>query len=211
MNQSARRYQVLLETLDAWTAAAHQRHPNVIPCRQGCTACCLGPFDISVADVLLLQQTVTDLPPDHRARLLNRADAAAARQRERAPDWEAPFDVRDLGEDRFDGLCDALEAEPCPCLEDGVCVVYAGRPAVCRMMGLGLASPDDRRVANGCPIQSEFPAYQALRAQPFDLPAFETTEEACLVEAGLTLFDAVDAAGYETTIALALSGQIPRS
>jgi hypothetical protein len=211
MSQSARRYQVLLETLDAWTAAAHQHHPNVIPCRQGCTACCLGPFDISVADVLLLQQTVTDLPPDQRARLLNRVDAAAARQRERVPDWEAPFDVRDLGEDRFDGLCDALEAEPCPCLEEGACVVYAGRPAVCRMMGLGLVSPDDRKVANECPIQSEFPAYAALPAQPFDLPAFETTEEACLVEAGLSLFDAVDAAGYETTIALALSGQIPRS
>jgi len=211
MNQSARRYQVLLETLDAWTAAADQRHPSVIPCRRGCTACCSGPFDISVADVLLLQQTVGDLPPDQRTRLLNRADAAAARQRALAPDWAAPYDVRDLGEVRFDGLCDGLEADPCPCLEEGACTVYAGRPAVCRMMGLGLVSPDDRKVANECPIQSEFPAYAALPAQPFDLPAFETKEETCLVEAGLTLFDAVDAAGYETTIALALSCQIPRS
>ena len=37
-----------------------------------------------------------------------------------------------------------------------------------------------------------------------DLAAFEETEEACLVEAGLVLFGSAEAAGYETTIALAL-------
>lgn len=207
MNPVAARYRTLLQSLDSWTATAHRRHPGVIPCRQGCTACCHGPFDISAADVLLLRETVAELPPGSRAALLARADAAAARQRELAPDWPAPFDVRELGEAQFDGLCEALATEPCPCLEDGACVVYEGRPAVCRLMGLGLESPDDRSLANGCPIQAEFPAYAALPAQPFDLPTFETTEEACLVEAGLALFETVDAAGYETTIALALAGQ----
>ena len=59
------------------------------------------------------------------------------------------------------------------------------------------------------PIQDEFPEYAALPAQPFDLAAFEATEEACLVEAGLELFGTATAAGYETTIALALSGPPP--
>ena len=211
MNPVAERYRTLLQSLDSWTATAHRRHPGVIPCRRGCTACCHGPFDISAADVVLLRETVAALPSERRTALLARAEAAAARQRELVPDWAAPFDVRDLGEARFDEVCEALATEACPCLEDGACVVYEGRPAVCRMMGLGLESPDDRRLANGCPIQGEFPAYAALPAQPFDLPAFETTEEACLVEAGLVLSDTVDAAGYETTIALALSGQMPRS
>ncbi|HMU60638.1 MAG TPA: YkgJ family cysteine cluster protein [Gemmatimonadales bacterium] len=207
MNPIAARYRTLLQSLDTWTATARQRHPGVIPCRQGCTACCHGPFDISVADVLLLRETVAELPRERRAALLMRAGAAAARQRELVPDWAAPFDVRDLGEARFDEVCEALATEACPCLEDGACVVYEGRPAVCRMMGLGLESLDDRRLANGCPIQAEFPAYAALPLQPFDLPAFETTEEACLVEAGLSLFDTLDAAGYETSIALALADQ----
>ncbi len=206
MNPPALRYQLLLESLDAWTNAAHQHHPGIIPCKQGCTACCQGPFDISVADVLLLQRTVDDLPRDRRAALLARADDAATRQQALASDWEPPFDVRALGEARFDTLCEALAAEPCPCLEDGTCAVYEGRPAVCRMMGLGLESPDERRLANGCPIQSQFPAYAALPAQPFGLPAFEETEEACLVEAGLELFGSTDATAYETTIALALGG-----
>jgi len=211
MNAAAERYRTLLRSLDSWTAVAHDAHPGVIPCRQGCTACCHGPFDISAADVLLLRESVADLPPAERAALLARAGAAATRQRELAPEWEPPFDVRELGEAPFDELCDALAAEPCPCLQDGACVIYEGRPAVCRMMGLGLESPDGRGLANGCPIQAEFPAYAALPARRFDLPAFETTEEACLVEAGLILFDAADAAGYETTVALALAGQMPRS
>ncbi len=204
MRAEAERYRILLETLDAWHAAAKLRHPGVIPCRVGCTACCHGPFDISVADVLLLRETVRELPADRREALTARASAAAARQRALAPDWHAPHDVRTLGESRFDALCDALASEPCPCLEAGACAVYAGRPTVCRLMGLGLESPDGRVLPNGCPIQAEFPAYGALPAQPFDLAAFEQTEEACLVEAGLVLFGSAEAAGYETTIALAL-------
>ena len=204
MRAEAERYRILLETLDAWHAAAQQRHPGVIPCRIGCSACCHGPFDISVADVLLLRETVSALPANRREALTARATAAAARQRALAPGWEAPHDVRTLGEAQFDALCNALATEPCPCLEDGACAVYAGRPAVCRLMGLGMDSSDGRVLPNGCPIQGEFPGYVALPAQPFDLAAFEETEEACLVEAGLVLVGSAEAAGYETTIALAL-------
>lgn len=204
MTPEAERYRILLESLDAWHAAAKLRHPGAIPCRVGCTACCHGPFDISVADVLLLRDTVNELPAARREAIIARASAAAARQRALAPDWEAPHDVRALGESRFDELCNALGAEPCPCLEEGACAVYEGRPTVCRLMGLGLESPDGRVLSNACPIQAEFPAYRALPAQLFDLAAFEETEEACLVEAGLVLFGSAEAAGYETTIALAL-------
>jgi len=210
MNPAALRYRTLLESLDAWTAAAHAAHPGVIPCQRGCTACCHGPFDISMADTLLLQQTVASLPGAQRTALLLRAGATAARQLAVAPDWEAPYDVRVLGEARFDRLCETLVAEPCPCLEDGACAVYEGRPAVCRMMGLGLTSPDDRTLPNACPIQDQFPRYAALPPRSFDLAAFEATEEACLVEAGLAVFGSVDDTGYETTIALALA-QMPRS
>lgn len=206
MKPEAERYRALLESLDAWHAAAQQRHPGVIPCRVGCTACCHGPFDISVADVLLLRDTVNELPAARREAIRARAASAAARQQAMAPDWQAPHDVRALGESRFDALCNALAAEPCPCLEEGACAVYEGRPTVCRLMGLGLESPDGRVLPNACPIQSEFPGYVALPAQSFDLAAFEQTEEACLVEAGLVLFGSAEAAGYETTIALALAG-----
>lgn len=201
----APRYRALLETLDAWADAARASHPGVVPCRVGCIACCHGPFDITVADTLLLRETVAGLPPGTRDPLLARARAAAARQQALAPDWRAPHDVRDLGEARFDALCDTLAAEPCPCLDDGTCLVYEGRPAVCRMMGLGMTSVDERTIPNACPIQDQFPGYAALPPQPFDLEGFEATEEACLVEAGLALLGTAEAAGFETTIALGLS------
>lgn len=206
VNQVALRYRSLLESLDAWTDETRTRHPGVLPCRRGCAACCHGPFDISAADVLLLRDTVATLPASRREALIARAHAAADRQRTLAPDWAPPHDIRTLGEARFDALCEALAAEPCPCLEDGVCVVYEGRPTVCRLMGLGLAALDGRVLPNGCPIEDDFPDYAALPPQPFDLVTFETREEACLGEAGLTLFGGVAAAGYETTVALALSG-----
>ncbi len=102
MTPEAWRYRILLESLDAWHATARHRQPGVIPCRLGCTACCHGPFDISVADVLLLRDTVNELPAARREAVTARATAAAARQRALAPDWEAPHDVRALGEARFD-------------------------------------------------------------------------------------------------------------
>jgi Fe-S-cluster containining protein len=204
MSGPATRYRTLLESLDAWTAAARNRHPEVIPCRTGCTACCHGPFDISVADMLLLRETVAALPAKVRERVARRAELAAGRQLALAPEWDAPHDIGALGEDGFDAICERLAGDPCPCLEEGACAVYAGRPAICRMMGLGIATVDGRVLANGCPIQDQFPAYAALPPQPFDLAAFEEKEEACLVEAGLLVFGSAGAARHETTIALAL-------
>jgi len=204
MTEAAPRYRALLESLDAWTADARVRHPGVIPCRTGCTACCHGPFDISAADVLLLRESVAELPVDVRDALLDRAAQAAARQLGHAPGWTAPYDISALGEDQFDTLCEALQAEPCPCLADGACVVYEDRPSVCRIMGLGLAADDGRTLANGCPIQGDFPAYAALAPQPFGLATFEANEEARLEEAGLALFGTREGAGFETTVALAL-------
>jgi len=206
VNPAALRYRTLLEQLDDWTAGARRRHPGVIPCQLGCTACCHGPFDISAADILLLRETVAGLPPSLRARIRAQAEDAARRQQDLAPAWEPPHAVEVLGETAFDALCEALEREPCPCLVDGACAVYAGRPLVCRVMGLGLAAPDGRVLANACPIQADFPPYAALAPQPFDLASFETTEQACLEEAGLHLSGGERSAGFETTIAMALGG-----
>lgn len=205
MSPAALRYRALLEQLDAWTDDARRRHPGVLPCRLGCTACCLGPFDISAADVLLLRETVAALPADRRRVVESQAAAAAHRQQAVEPAWAPPHAVESLGEARFDALCDTLAPEPCPCLVDGACAVYQGRPMVCRLMGLGLEAPDGSIIPNGCPIQSDFPAYATLPPQPFDLGPFEEAEQACLEEAGLLLFGAEDGEGYETTIAMALA------
>lgn len=207
MHPAAETYRTLLERLDRWFDAARERHPGVIPCASGCTACCHGPFDISVADQLLLRETVRTLPPDIRAGILARADRLMGRIRALAPDWRAPWEIGTLGEARFDQLAEALQDAPCPLLgPDGACQAYSGRPLVCRLIGLPMLTAEGILLENACPIQDRFPAYAALDPIPFDLEALEAEEAACLEAAALELRGSLDGAGSETTIAALLQG-----
>ena len=168
----------------------------MVPCREGCSACCHGPFDISVADAELIGVALDHLPPAVRARAVTRARALLARMRDLEPGWSPPYAVDALGEDRFDRLTDALAAEPCPLLDD--------LPLVCRMIGLGMGTPAGRTIANACPIQDEFPGYASLPVVAFELESFEEVELVCLRDAAVRRFGDPDRWGFETTIAAAI-------
>jgi Fe-S-cluster containining protein len=197
-------YRRLLERLDAWFDAARAARPEV-PCAAGCSACCHGPFDISVADAELVADAVRRLPPDARAEVTARASALASRFLAHEPAWREPWDVRELGEDRFDALCDALADAPCPLLDEaGRCRIHPDRPLVCRLLGLGMRTPAGRVLPNACPIQARFPGYASLAPVPFGLEAFEGEEEAAMEAAAARLFGTPAAAAYETTIAGAI-------
>lgn len=192
-------YRGLLTSLDEWFAAAQDELPGVIPCTGGCSRCCHGPFDISVADALMVREAVRRLPPERQADLVARADAALARQRAVAPAWTAPWDARDLGDEAFDALGDALADAPCPMLDDdGRCAIYEDRPLVCRLIGLPLRTAEGELLENACPILDDFPAYAALQPRLFDLVGFEEREAPLRVAAGTVL--GVDE-GFETTVA----------
>ena len=195
-------YQALLERIDRWFEQAAERHPGVIPCRSGCSACCHGPFDISVADTLLLQEGLALMPPDARAQARERARGLLEMMQEIEPDWQAPFDVRVLGDARFDALTDALAAEPCPLLDEaGRCQVYAHRPLVCRLIGLPMVTAEGNVLENACPIQEDFPVYAAMDPQLFDLESLEKAETVCLGTAADTLRGNQLDTGFETVIA----------
>ncbi len=197
-------YRRLLSTLDQWFAKAQSRHPGVIPCRGGCSACCYGPFDISAADAELVTEAVRALPEDERREVGLRAREALARMQELAPRWEAPWDIAALGEDAFDRLAEAMAGAPCPLLDDsGRCRIYADRPLVCRMMGLGMRTARGV-IENACPIRQHFPAYAVLPPEPFDLDEFEAAEAPLLASAAERLFGDRTHANYETTIAGAI-------
>lgn len=173
------RYPDLLATLDAWfregltTAGA-----GIVPCTTGCTACCHGPFDISPADAALVAEGVRLLPPDQRAAMLAAAQDQVGKYAQLAPGWERPWDVAALGDGAFDVLSEALSELPCPALdESGACRIYAHRPATCRLMGLALVTTEGELLENACPIQVDFPAYEALPPTPFDLLRFEYEAE----------------------------------
>ncbi|HET8648983.1 MAG TPA: YkgJ family cysteine cluster protein [Gemmatimonadales bacterium] len=202
--ESSEAYRRLLERLDAWAAEARERSPGVIPCRAGCSACCHGPFDISVADAELVRDAVEGLPEETRAAARQRAEQSMERLRALAPDWTAPYDVADLGDIQFDEMVASLATEPCPMLDrSGSCLIYADRPLVCRLIGLSMITPIGRLIENSCPIQSQFPAYAALPPQPFDLECLELVELEALQGAARRLFGTTDRLDYETTVASA--------
>jgi Fe-S-cluster containining protein len=184
----------------------------VIPCGSGCSACCHGPFDVSVADVALLRDGLAKLDAPARADVLARARALLARAVEVEPAWRPPHAVEAIGEERFDAVCDALAGAPCPLLDDaGRCRVYEDRPLVCRLIGLPMRTPAGRTIENCCPIVDHFPGYAALEPVEFDLEGFEAEERACMSEAAQALFGHEAYAGYHTFIAGALVALAQRS
>lgn len=197
-------YRALLERLDRWFEAAREA-TGVIPCRPGCSACCHGPFDITVADVELLREGVAALAPADRAEVVAQAGALLSAMKMLEPGWAPPYAVADLGEERFDAMIERFAEVPCPLLDEaGACRVYRHRPLVCRLIGLGMITPTDRLIENACPIQEEFPGYAALAPQPFDLEALELEEVECQRAAALRLFGDAGWEGFETTIGAAI-------
>jgi Fe-S-cluster containining protein len=201
MDPAARAYRDTLERIDRWFAQAVERHPGVIPCRSGCTACCHGPFDISVADTLLLREALATLPADTRQQVRAAAVEVLGRIRAQAPGWQLPYDLAELGEERFDGISESLAGVPCPLLdEQGRCRVYQSRPLVCRLIGLPMMTAEGEILENACPIQEQFPDYALLDPQLFDLGALQDAEARHNEAAAERLFGSRALAGFETTI-----------
>jgi Fe-S-cluster containining protein len=195
-------YPALLDRLTTWFDQARREHPGVIPCHQGCSACCHGPFDISLADAELIEAGLRELPESDWVEVRRRARELVVRMEALEPGWTVPHAIADLGEARFDRLADALAAEPCPLLDsEGRCRIYAHRPLVCRLIGLGMRTPAGGTIENACPIQDQFPSYANLPPALFDLESFEEVERACLVQAAGHRLGQPDRWEHETTIA----------
>jgi Fe-S-cluster containining protein len=195
-------YRRLLERLDQWFADGRRAAPIAVPCHGGCTACCHGPFDISVADAELIGDAVRRLPSAAREAAVHRATALLDLMRAVEPGWAPPYEVAAIGDDRFDRLSDALASEPCPLLDDaGRCRIYADRPLVCRLIGLSMVTPAGRVIENACPIQDRFPGYAELPPMPFELEKFEESEMECLRAAARRRLGNAEQWEFETTIA----------
>ena len=123
-----------------------------------------------------------------------------------APGWDLDQGLAGIPEEEFDRVSEAMADQPCPLLDDrGACRIYADRPMICRMIGLGIVTPGGRVIENACPIADDFPDYALLPAEPLDLEGLEELEHACLEAASVALFGTPAQAHFETTIALTLT------
>lgn len=192
-------YRQVLATLDRWfERGVSEAGAGVVLCRRGCSACCLGPFDVSPADAELVAGAVDRLEPAVRSLVQLRALEQVSQYADLAPGWDQPWNINAIGDRRFDRVSDALAAVRCPALDDdGSCLIYDHRPANCRMIGLAMLTPDGDRLDNACPILHTSDRYAALDPTLFDLNRFENDAASCDA-------DAMERGWVSTTVAGAI-------
>ena len=128
-------YKDLLAGVDAWYKSIKDAHPAEVPCTRGCRECCIGLFDVSLADRDLLREGLAKAEPAVRKDIEARAAALVTRLREITPDLGDTLDG--MGPDEIDDLCDEVGDVECPVLgPGGECRLYAHRPLTCRMSGV---------------------------------------------------------------------------
>lgn len=172
----------LYHKTDHWFQRATAALLGEVPCRLGCTSCCIGPFPITLLDVQTLHQGLAGLPTDHRHRIEQRAIEQTT-QMETAFPQLTHTDLLDTWSDQaIDRLVTEFHDQPCPALEaDGRCGIYDHRPLVCRSMGI---PTEDCGLTHGaCEIQTFIPIVR--------LPSAFREEESGLAQEEATSLDAL--------------------
>ncbi|HSL02277.1 MAG TPA: YkgJ family cysteine cluster protein [Nitrospiraceae bacterium] len=146
----------LYRKTDRWFQRATAALLDEIPCRIGCTSCCIGPFPITLLDVRTLRQGLACLPPDHRHRVEQRANEQITAMEAAFPQLIHTDRLDDWSDQEIDRLVTEFHHHPCPALEaNGRCGVYDHRPLACRSMGI---PTEDRGLAHGaCEVQTFIP------------------------------------------------------
>jgi Fe-S-cluster containining protein len=146
----------LYQKTDHWFQRATAALLGEVPCKLGCTSCCIGPFPITLLDVQILQQGLAGLSPDHRQRIEQRAIEQTAAMETSFPQLTHTNPIDEWSDREIDRLVTEFHHQPCPALEaDGRCGIYDHRPLVCRSMGI---PTEDQGLAHGaCEVQTFIP------------------------------------------------------
>lgn len=129
-------YRQLLTQVDSWFSRCLSVHADKITCREGCSGCCRGLFDITLLDAWLLQQGFRGLSTALQHDILARVDVRRQQLQQQWPDFQPPFILNRLPHDQWLNMPED-DLTPCPLLgEDGRCLVYDYRPLTCRLHGI---------------------------------------------------------------------------
>lgn len=143
MNEILDRYGLLLREVDTWFEHCVANYRSDISCREGCSACCRGLFDITVLDALYVKQGVDQLLPSQveslRKMALDRLDSI----RINIPTFTSPWFLDTLPGELIATMMPEDDQTPCLLLsETGHCLIYSHRPMTCRLHGIPLFDTD---------------------------------------------------------------------
>jgi Fe-S-cluster containining protein len=137
MNALLNRYGELLCEVDGWFATCQKLHPGLVACRQGCSACCRGLFDITLLDALNLKRGFDQLPGSIKEKVLRISTDRLSDMSRRWPDFSEPWILNGISECRWDQMMPEDDDTPCLLLSDsGACLLYDYRPMTCRLNGI---------------------------------------------------------------------------
>lgn len=130
-------YGRLLGGVDGWFAACLGAHGDLISCRQGCSACCRGLFDITLLDALYLKSGFERLPLPVQERVRQKALARLDGISRQWPPFRSPWFLAAIPESEWGRVMPEGDQTPCVLLSDGgTCLVYDYRPMTCRLHGI---------------------------------------------------------------------------
>lgn len=139
MNALLDSYGELLGEVDDWFRRSLELHPDQIACRNGCSECCRGLFDITLLDALYLKRGFDKLPEPLKSVLAREASRRLELLSGVNPDFVEPWLLNGIPEDEWDALMPEEDEIPCLLLsETGGCLVYDYRPMTCRLNGIPL-------------------------------------------------------------------------
>lgn len=139
MNELLDRYGALLNEVDAWFQRSLDRHPKSIVCRNGCSECCRGLFDITLLDAMYLKRGFDRLSDPLKAVLAQVASRRLELLSRVNPAFVEPWLLNGIPEDEWDELMPEEDEAPCLLLsETGGCLIYDYRPMTCRLNGIPL-------------------------------------------------------------------------
>jgi len=128
-------YRKLMDRADTWYRSVQSAHSAKVPCRIGCRDCCLGLFEISLADSDMLREGLAKLSEVERLEIRNRAGSILNQLRRTYPDLGES--LRGLSEEEIDEILAIPGDVECPALgPGGECRLYDHRPLVCRLAGV---------------------------------------------------------------------------
>ncbi|MFI5223504.1 MAG: hypothetical protein ACHQX3_04550, partial [Nitrospirales bacterium] len=107
----------LYRKTDHWFQRATAALLGEVPCRLGCTSCCIGPFPITLLDIHTLQQGLAALAPDHRRRIEQRAIEQTTAMETAFPQLTHTHLLDNWSDQDIDRLVAEFHHHPCPALE----------------------------------------------------------------------------------------------
>ena len=139
MNALLERYGTLLGEVDTWFQHCLKQHSNSIACRNGCSECCRGLFDITLLDAFYLKSGFDKLSESLKAEIVKKASQRLKLLSLENREFTEPWLLNGIPEDDWDALMPEEDETPCLLLsETGACLVYDHRPMTCRLNGIPL-------------------------------------------------------------------------